>query len=277
MPIATMAWLNSSASALAVLALDHRLHAGLARFELLDRGADMDLHALLGQRLVHEGRDVLVLDREDPVEHLDDRHLGAHVRIEAGELDADRARADDEQFGRHLLGHHRMAVGPDACPVRLGEGQVAGAGAGRDDDVLRGELGLRPLPGDGQLALGREGAVAFDHRHLVLLHQALDAGIQLPGDLAAAVDDFGEVEADLLRAQAVGRSVGQIVVDLGGAQQRLGRDAAPVQTDAAKLLPLDDRDLETELARPDRRDIAAGPGAEDDQVVGVRHRCSRSE
>ena len=106
----------------------------------------MDRHALLGQRLVHEGGDLLVLDRQDAVEHLDDRHLGAHVRIEAGELDPDRARADHQQFGRHLLGHHRVAIGPDALAVRLGEGQVAGARAGGDDDVLGLQLGLSPRP-----------------------------------------------------------------------------------------------------------------------------------
>jgi hypothetical protein len=38
----------------------------------------------------------------------------------------------------------------------------------------------------------------FDHRDLVLLHQPFDAGIELPGDLAAAIDDLGEVERDLL-------------------------------------------------------------------------------
>ena len=142
--MATMAWLKLPRPA--VLALDRRLHAGPVRLELLDAGADMDLHALLGQRLVDEGGDVLVLDRQDAVEHLDDRHLGAHVRIEAGELDPDRARADDQQFGRHLLRHHRVAVGPDALAVGLGEGQVARARAGGDDDVLGCELGLRRRP-----------------------------------------------------------------------------------------------------------------------------------
>src|SRR5690348_12521576 len=60
-----------------------------------------------------------------------------------------------------------------------------------------------------------------------------------------------------------------IMEDLGRAQQRLGRDAPPVQADAAQQFALDDRSLETELRSPDRRDIAAGPGAEDDEIVGV--------
>ena len=133
------------------------------------------------------------------------------------------------------------------------------------------ELGLRSVLGDGQLALAGDDAVALDDRDLVLLHQPLDAGIELAGDLAAAVDDLGQVEADLLGAEPVGGGVGQIMVDLRGAQQRLGRDAPPVEADAAQFLALDDRRLEPELRGADRRDIAAGPRAEDDEVVGVGH------
>jgi hypothetical protein len=162
------------------------------------------LHALLGERLVDEGGDVRILDRQDAVEHLDDRHLRAHVRIEAGELDADRARADDQQLGRHHLGHHGVPVGPDPLPVRLGEGQVAGAGAGRDDDVLGLELRRLAVLADAEHPLAGERALSFHHRDLVLLHQAFDAGIELPGDLAAAIDDLGEIERDLLGGEAVG-------------------------------------------------------------------------
>src|SRR6266478_6110807 len=56
--------------------------------------------------------------------------------------------------------------------------------------------------------------------------------------------------------------------DLGRAQQRLGRDAAPVQADAAEIGFFHDRGLETELRRADRGDIAAGTGTDDDDVVG---------
>ena len=59
------------------------------------------------------------------------------------------------------------------------------------------------------------------------------------------------------------------MVDLRAAQQRLGRDAAPVEADAAELVALDDRGLHAELRRADRRDIAARPAAEHDQVEGI--------
>src|SRR5262249_27869774 len=50
-------------------------------------------------------------------------------------------------------------------------------------------------------------------------------------------------------------------------QERLGRDAAPVAADAAQLRLLHDRDLEPELRRPHRRDVAARPRADDREVV----------
>ncbi len=57
--------------------------------------------------------------------------------------------------------------------------------------------------------------------------------------------------------------------DLGGAQQRLGRDAAPVEADAAQMLALDQRHLHAELCGPDGGDIAAGTAADDDQVEAL--------
>src|SRR3546814_17895597 len=60
--------------------------------------------------------------------------------------------------------------------------------------------------------------------------------------------------------------------DVCSADLRLGRDAAPVEANAAKILALDDCGLEAQLRRADRRNIAAGAGAEDDAVVvGVSH------
>ena len=54
----------------------------------------------------------------------------------------------------------------------------------------------------------------------------------------------------------------QQMVDLAGAQQRLGRNAAPVQADAAQMFPLHDGGLHAKLRRPDGRDIAAGTAAQ---------------
>ena len=58
------------------------------------------------------------------------------------------------------------------------------------------------------------------------------------------------------------------------AQQRLGRDAAPVQADAAEVLALHHRGLHAELRRADGGDVAAGAAAEHDQVEALVSHCS---
>ena len=97
--------------------LDLRGDVVAAALQALHRRAGVDLDALLLEALAGKGGDLLVLDRQHPVEHLDDRHLGAHVAVEAGEFDADRARADDQQRFGDGLRDHRLLVGPHQLAV----------------------------------------------------------------------------------------------------------------------------------------------------------------
>ena len=64
----------------------------------------------------------------------------------------------------------------------------------------------------------------------------------------------------------------------GRVEHRLRRDAADVEAGAAqRLAPFGARGLEAQLRRPDRRDIAAGAGTDDkDVVIKVRHFNLRS-
>ena len=83
--------------------------------------------------------------------------------------------------------------------------------------------------------------------------------------LSSSNFDFDWSEAEI-------RQVVQQVVDFGGAQQRLGGDAAPVQADAAEVLALHHRGLHAELRGADGGDIAAGPAAQHDDIeVLVSH------
>ena len=113
-----------------------------ALLDLRDLGAGEDLDALLLEALAREAGDLGVLDGQDLRQHLDDRHLDAHGAVEGGELDADGARAHDEQRFRHRRRHHRLEIGPDQLAVRLDAGQRARPRAGGDDDVL-GRVGAR--------------------------------------------------------------------------------------------------------------------------------------
>ena len=57
--------------------------------------------------------------------------------------------------------------------------------------------------------------------------------------------------------------------DLRRAQQRFGRDAAPIETDAAEIFAFDDSDFEAELCGSDRGDVAAGTRANDQNIEGT--------
>jgi hypothetical protein len=64
--------------------------------------------------------------------------------------------------------------------------------------------------------------------------------------------------------------VAQQVLDLGGAQQRLGGDAAPIETDPSQVLALDDRFARPELARGSATQHRARPH-HDHVEFGIRH------
>ena len=93
-----------------------------------------------------------------------------------------------------------------------------------------------------------------------LLHDLLDAKGEVgDGDLA--------VDRVVLAVEAPLPEAGEVQDRLA---QRLGRDRAGVEADAADhLLAVDDGDLLAELRRGDRALLAGRAGADDDEVVGV--------
>jgi hypothetical protein len=108
--------------------------------------------------------------------------------------------------------------------------------------------------------------LAPDHGDLVLLHQEADAVVEPLGDGARTLHHGRRIVGDLLRREPVILSVLQVVKNLRRAQQRLGRDAPPVEANAAEIIALDDRGLEAELRGADGGNVAARPGADDDDV-----------
>ena len=68
-----------------------------ALVQLGDLGADLELHALLGESLGGKGGDFLVFHRQHAVQHFHHGHVRAQGAIETGEFDADGAGTDDQQ------------------------------------------------------------------------------------------------------------------------------------------------------------------------------------
>ena len=55
-------------------------------------------------------------------------------------------------------------------------------------------------------------------------------------------------------------------IEIARLEQGLGRDTAPVETDPAQRLTLDNGHLHAQLAGANGRDIAAGTGADNDKI-----------
>ncbi len=74
-----------------------------------------------------------VFNRQDLRQHFDDRHFGAERAIKRCELDANSARADDEQRSRNPRRRHGLKIRPNKPLIWLDAGQDPRARPGNDD------------------------------------------------------------------------------------------------------------------------------------------------
>src|SRR5690606_1250145 len=135
----------------------------------------------------------------------------------------------------------------------------------RDDDVLR----LVALAVHLDAVRRGDPARALQPVDLVLPEEELDA-LDVGLDHLVLVGEHGlQVELDLADLDPeAGERVLRLLELLAGLQERLGGNAADVEAGAAERRALFHAgDLEPELRRADRADVAAGPGADHDEVV----------
>ncbi len=95
-------------------------------------------------------------------------------------------------------------------------------------------------------------------------------------DLLLALLRHGQVEDGLARLHAELLGPGHGAQDLGGLQQLLGRDAAPVQARAADPGLFDHPDRQPGRRAVEGGGIPAGPATEDDDIEFLRHETSSS-
>ena len=106
------------------------------------------------------------------------------------------------------------------------------------------------------------------------LEQRADAAGQPADDAVLPFDGSGEIDGRTLDRDAERRErrlLDGVSERIGRMDQRLRRNAADIEAGAAEAAALaallDQHDVEAELAGADRRDVAAGPAA-DDQDLG---------
>ena len=77
----------------------------------------------------------------------------------------------------------------------------------------------------------------------------------------------GKVDVDLADLEPVLAGVLELVVEVGGVEQRFGGDAAPVQTGSPeKRILLDDCGRESKQPRADGGNVTSGPTSDDDDL-----------
>ena len=247
-----------------------RLQLLARRVDRGDLGRQFENHALLFEQALRLAAHLAVHAGQHAVEEFDHRHFGAEPPPHRAQFKPDDAGADHQQMLRHLVEHQRAGRRHDALFVDLDAAQLGHVGAGGDDDGFRFQR-LRLAVGACHFDLAGRGdaAGAVKGVDLVLLEQEIDA-------LDVAVDalvlerhhrrqiELGRGDADAHFAE---RMPG-LLEQLGGVQQRLRRNAADIEAGAAEGgALLDHRGFQPELRRANGADIAAGAGADDDEVV----------
>ena len=178
--------------------------------------------------------------------HLDDGHRAAERRVDGSELETDVAAADDEQRLRHVgqierAGriHHARIVDLAASAASPASSRWRGSRA-RTSACLRRRRPLRAAACAGRRCPRSPGCTApcgACTSWPVPLGEPLD-------DVVLELAQLVEIDLRLAELDAPRFRVPRFVDQLGDVQQRLRRNAAAIDADAARVhFRIDERDL----------------------------------
>ncbi len=111
--------------------------------------------------------------------------------------------------------------------------------------------------------------MAGDEVHLVLLEEEPDATGERIGGLAAALHRLAHVETQIVAEYTVIFAVTHGQDEFGVFQQRLGGNAAPVQTHASWLVLFNHHRFQTQLGCANRRNIPPGTSSYHRHVIVI--------
>src|ERR1035441_4686831 len=254
---------------LAVLGGQGELDALAGLLDVLGARPGFDADLLLLEEALEFLGDVLVLHGHDAGEHLDDGDVRAEAFEDGGELHAHRAPADNDQALGDGGEVQNLDVGEDELGVGRGPGDHTRLAAGGDDDVPGFERLHSGFGPDFHFAAALEGGEASDAFHLGALEAHLDSLGMLVDDAVLAFLHLGVIEARVFDVDAVGLGVDEVLPDIGGMEQALGRDASHQETGSAEFgLLFDEGSFQSILAGADSCGVAAGTTPDDDEIVG---------
>src|SRR5581483_1116146 len=185
--------------------------------------------------------DIGIEQQEDVLEQFDDGDLDAEHGGHAGEFATDETAAHHDHGAGEFLDVKESAAFDDALMFRQEAGH-GGSRAGGDDDLLRRKTGRAAGTGHVEGGAVDEAGGAGELFHAIGGEQRADAAAQLLNDLVLVADHGGVVGGGALDGDAEGFGVFDAVERVGGGDEGLGGDAAPVEAGAAELFLLDDGD-----------------------------------
>src|SRR5215813_1388551 len=252
---------------------DGDAHVQACVFDVVYTRSGHNLDAVAAELAAQLRRHLFVLQRRDAIEKLHDGHVYAVAVEYVSELDADGARARDDNAPREMVFHDLLFVS-DYALAQLRAGNQPSCRSRGDDAVFKpdGLFAARVQLHVQRMRIG-ECRPAFVFVNLVLFHQVADAFDAAVGHLAASAERFSVIETDAsfdVDAEGLG-FVFEDVNQLRVAEQRLGWNATDVEADAAPILFFYDGCLQPELFGADGRNVTSRPCAQHDNIVLFRH------
>ena len=251
--------------------VDGRFRAAVeADVDAIARGLRADGLGLQHQA-IKAGRVLLLPDLDEvavcaghqSLEHLDDVDARAERRVDGRHLHPDDAAADHQ----HPLRHRRQlqrARGIDDARVIGKEGQLRRLRARRDDRLVETNAALA----DRQLMRSGELPLARDHLHLARLRHHRHAAAEATHHLVFPGAQLLHFDAGVAEGNAMPGEIARAVHQAGDVEQRLRRDAADVEADAAqRLVALDQHHALTQVGRPEGGGVSAGARSQHEDVT----------
>src|SRR5215475_11019492 len=242
-------------------------------FDVVYSRSGHNLDAAATELAAQLSRHLFVLQRRNAIKKFHDGHVYAVAVEYVSELDADGARARDDDAPRQMVFHDLLFVSDYALAQLRAGNQPRGRARG-DDAVFKPEglFAARVQLHVQRMRIG-ECRPAFVLVNLVLLHQVAHAFDAAVGHLAASAERFAVIETDAsfdVDAEGLG-FVFEDVNQLRVAEQRLGWNATDVEADAPPILFFYDSCLQPELFGADGRNVTSRPCAQHDNIVLFRH------
>ncbi len=253
-------------------------HALAVLRDRVDGHTEVELHAQRFKRLLRLSLNALVVAGHHARRELDDVHDGAEVGVGIRELEPDHAAADDQDLGRDRGKRRRLVACPDSVERVVDVGQHERHGARREDDGV-GLDGARVAlrTDDLDLSWPRKPTLSDDHLDLEPFGLPFDLSDQLVDDRLLASSEGRRVDRRPRGLQPVLLGMKRVADDVCRAKDRLGGDAAPVQTRPAQSLALDQHDIGAESRRLECSRVAAGTATKHRDTHEILRECDRTD